>query len=210
MCLKILTVFNVPSNCRFDGQKWCWTEQWLLPIPRGGGAFYPYEPHADDITPRFPYLRTFRVFGPFGLGSYLVALEHCEHLAIRGIRVIARTLDQLGKSHDDVSRGSKELQSIIRYIGPLVPVKDWFCAHLRSLEIHHCSGLNPTQLRNTVAARLAAASPAVDALSSLIVYDEQELPESDRVWFEANLAQFRWTTRRNPHPLIIKSNRQTN
>ncbi|KAF8882704.1 hypothetical protein BD779DRAFT_1674859 [Infundibulicybe gibba] len=155
-------------------------------------ACLPFSPN-DSGEHRFPKLRTFRFVGPFALGDYLVGIEPCERLAVKGVLDISKTLAQLGKFHDDVGRAGASLHKYLpTHTSP--PTEGWFCSSLLSLEIDRCDGLNPSQLRGMLAARQGATGPGlpINTISSVIVYDEQGLPDDDRSWFEANLDVFQW------------------
>ncbi|KAF8882694.1 hypothetical protein BD779DRAFT_1542178 [Infundibulicybe gibba] len=134
------------------------------------------------------------IHGPYPIGNYMASIRSCEHLAVSRIRDIAGTLDRLGTFHDDVS--SMRDPSTVGWGGEGPPrlVEGWFCPRLVSLEIYHCDGLDPSQLRNVLATRRRAFGPGspVNMISSLVVHDEQELPGDDRAWFEANLVVFQW------------------
>ncbi|KAF8882701.1 hypothetical protein BD779DRAFT_1787830 [Infundibulicybe gibba] len=148
---------------------------------------------ASWTVERFPKLRTIRFTGPYNIGGYMRFIESCEHLVVSGIHDIAWTLDQLGFFHDSTSYPSMVLW-YDNFHEPPSQAEGWFCPRLRSLEIYHCDGLDPTQLRDVLTARQNATGPGslINAITSLIVHDEQELPGDDRAWFEANPVAFQW------------------
>ncbi|KAF8882695.1 hypothetical protein BD779DRAFT_1542181 [Infundibulicybe gibba] len=155
-------------------------------IISGGEEYFmsmsePFHPGASSIIGPFPKLRTFRFTGSYRIGAYMAPIESCEHLVVSAVCDIAETLDRLGTFHDNVSCMGDPSLVWWGEDGPPPPVEG-------------------CQLRNVLAARQGAAGlgSLVNAVTSLIVYDEQELSSDDRVWFETNLATFMWVRSDRP------------